>query len=290
MVNDFFKQYELTNNRNFIGNINTSKTVYTVHVRGKKEVIVRLINDIVNVPLNDQITIADDEPRIVSAINQFNTLIKSIPHIEVPETLEENNVHLDRYREVDDNCLLSFYVGEATRSKWGLLVEHYPDTEWIIDEYRENWYLDESSVEYKFRHSYIYQNTGQIPLKTTYSTNQMDFLMEKYPVHFGFIKLEQLNREAEKKISTCTNYENKVSGDKLKQVHPNFQNTLLSIYLLTQRDLFKIRYEIDFIKDMWSKLNENVYGYDDYDLSMRFRGIDAFSPTSDINLAFVGDK
>ncbi len=41
---------------------------------------------------------------------------------------------------------------------------------------------------------------------------------------------------------------------------------------------------------MWSKLNENVYGYDDYDLSMRFRGIDAFSPTSDINLAFVGDK
>lgn len=73
-------------------------------------------------------------------------------------------------------------------------------------------------------------------------------------------------------------------------MHPDFQKTLLSIYLLTQRDLFKIRYEIDFIKDMWSKLNENVYGYDDYDLSMRFRGIDAFSPISDIDLAFVGDK
>ena len=81
-------------------------------------------------------------------------------------------------------------------------------------------------------------------------TDITDFLMEKYPVHFGCIKLEQLNREAEKKISTCTNYENKVSGDKLKQMHPDFQKTLLSIYLLTQRDLFKIRYEIDFIKDM----------------------------------------
>lgn len=44
------------------------------------------------------------------------------------------------------------------------------NTEWIIDEYRENWYLDESSVEYKFRHSYIYHNTGKIPLRTTYST------------------------------------------------------------------------------------------------------------------------
>lgn len=290
MVNDFFKQYELTNNSNFIGDSHTPKAVYKVHVRGKKDVIVQLINDVINNPTHDPITSADDENRIVSAIKQSNTLVKFIPHIEVPGTSEENNVHFDRYKEVDDYCLLSFYVGEVLKRQWGLVVEHYPNTEWIIDEYRENWYLDESSVEYKFRHSYIYQNTGQIPLKTTYSTNQMDFLMEKYPVHFGCIKLEQLNREAEKKISTCTNYENKVSGDKLKQVHPDFQKTLLSIYLLTQRDLFKIRYEIDFIKDMWSKLNENVYGYDDYDLSMRFRGIDAFSPTSDINLAFVGDK
>ena len=290
MVDNFFRQNELTNNSNFIGDSETPKTIYKIHVRGKKEVIVQLINDIINVSLNDQITIADDEPRIVSAINQFNTLIKSIPHIEVPETPEENNVHFDRYREVDDNCLLSFYVGEVPQRQWGLVVEHYTNTEWIIDEYRENWYLDESSVEYKFRHSYIYHNAGQKPLRATYSTNVLDFLMEKYPVHFGCIKLEQLNREAEKKISTCTNYENKVSGDKLKQMHPDFQKTLLSIYLLTQRDLFKIRYEIDFIKDMWSKLNENVYGYDDYDLSMRFRGIDAFSPTSDINLAFVGDK
>ena len=223
----------------------------------------------------------------MSALNQFNNLVKYIPHIEVPETSVDNNVHFDRYREADDNCLLSFYVGEATRSKWGLVVEHYPDTEWIIDEYRENWYLDESSVEYKFRHSYIYQNTGQIPLKTTYSTNQMDFLMEKYPVHFGCIKLEQLNREAEKKISTCTNYENKVSGDKLKQMHPDFQKTLLSIYLLNQRDLFKIRYEIDFIKYLWGELNANLYEYSDLDLSMRFRGIDVFSPISDIDLAVV---
>lgn len=290
MVKDFFKQHELTNNRNFIGDINTSKTVYTVHVRGKKEVIVRLINDIVNNPNYAHILPTDDEQRIMSALNQFNNLVKYIPHIEVPETSVDNNVHFDRYREVDDNCMLSFYVGEIPRRQWGLLVEPYPNSEWIIDEYRENWYLDESSVEYKFRHSYIYHNTGQIPLKTTYSTNVLDFLMEKYPVHFGCIKLEQLNREAEKKISTCTNYENKVSKDKLKQMHPDFQKTLLSIYLLNQRDLFKIRYEIDFIKDMWSKLNENVYGYDDYDLSMRFRGIDAFSPTSDINLAFVGDK
>lgn len=290
MVNDYFKQHEFTNNRNFIGDINTSKTVYTVHVRGKKEVIVRLINDIVNNPNYAHILPTDDEQRIMSALNQFNNLVKYIPHIEVPETSVDNNVHFDRYREVDGFCLLSFYIGEMPRRQWGLVVGPYTDTEWIIDEYRENWYLDESSVEYKFRHSYIYQNTGQIPLKTTYSTNQMDFLMEKYPVHFGCIKLEQLNREAENKISTCTNYENKVSGDKLKQMHPDFQKTLLSIYLLTQRDLFKIRYEIDFIKDMWSKLNENVYGYDDYDLSMRFRGIDAFSPTSDINLAFVGDK
>ena len=270
MVNDFFKQHELTNNRNFIG-----------------EMIVRLINDIVNNPNYAHIIPTDDEQRIMSALNQFNNLVKYIPHIEVPETSVDNNVHFDRYREVDGFCLLSFYIGEMPRRQWGLVVGPYTDTEWIIDEYRENWYLDESSVEYKFRHSYIYQNTGQIPLKTTYSTNQMDFLMEKYPVHFGCIKLEQLNREAEKKISTCTNYENKVSGDKLKQMHPDFQKTLLSIYLLTQRDLFKIRYEIDFIKDMWSKLNENVYGYDDYDLSMRFRGIDAFSPTSDINLAVV---
>ena len=202
MVNDFFKQHELTNNRNFIGDINTSKTVYTVHVRGKKEVIVRLINDIVNNPNYAHILPTDDEQRIMSALNQFNNLVKYIPHIEVPETSVDNNVHFDRYREADDNCLLSFYVGEATRSKWGLVVEHYPNTEWIIDEYRENWYLDESSVEYKFRHSYIYQNTGQIPLKTTYSTNVLDFLMEKYPVHFGCIKLEQLNREAEKKIIT----------------------------------------------------------------------------------------
>lgn len=290
MVNDFFKQYKLTNNSNFIGDSETLKTIYKIHVRGKKEVIVQLINDIINVPLNDQITIADDEPRIVSAINQFNTLIKSIPHIEVPETPEENNVHFDRYREVDGYCLLSFYVGEVPRRQWKLVVEHYPNTEWIIDEYCENWYLDENSVEYKYRHSYIYHNTGQISLRTTYSTNVLDFLMEKYPVHFGCIKLEQLNREAEKKISTCTNYENKVSKDKLKQMRPDFQKRLLSIYLLNQRDVFKIKYEIDFIKDMWRELNENVYGYDDHDLSMRFRGIDAFSPTSDIDLAFVGDK
>ena len=128
---------------------------------------------------------------------------KYIPHIEVPETSVDNNVHFDRYREVDGFCLLSFYIGEMPRRQWGLVVGPYTDTEWIIDEYRENWYLDESSVEYKFRHSDIYHNTGKIPLRTTYSTNVLDFLMEKYPVHFGCIKLEQLNREAEKKISTC---------------------------------------------------------------------------------------
>ena len=70
-------------------------------------------------------------------------------------------------------------------------------------------------------------------------------------------------------------------------MHPDFQKTLLSIYLLTQRDLFKIRYEIDFIKYLWGELNANLYEYSDLDLSMRFRGIDVFSPISDIDLAVV---
>lgn len=290
MVNDFFKQYELTNNSNFIGDSHTPKSVYKVHVRGKKDVIVRLINDIIKVPTRDQITPSDDEPRIVSAINQFNILVKSIPHIEVPAASDENNVHFDRYREVDGYCLLSFYVGEIPRRQWGLIVEPYPDTEWIIDEYRENPYLDGSTVEYKFRHSDIYHNTGQMPLRTAYSTSVLDFLVEKYPVHFGCIKLEQLHREAENKITTCANYENKISEDKLKQMHPDFQKTLLSIYLLNQRDLFKIRYEIDFIKYLWGELNANLYEYDNLDLSMRFRDIDVFSPISDIDLAFREDN
>ena len=70
-------------------------------------------------------------------------------------------------------------------------------------------------------------------------------------------------------------------------MHPDFQKTLLSIYLLNQRDLFKIRYEIDFIKYLWGELNANLYEYSDLDLSMRFRGIDVFSPISDIDLAVV---
>lgn len=70
MVDNFFKQHEFTNNRNFIGDINTSKTVYTVHVRGKKDVIVRLINDIVNNPNYAHIPPTDDEQRIMSALNQ----------------------------------------------------------------------------------------------------------------------------------------------------------------------------------------------------------------------------
>lgn len=41
MVDNFFRQNELTNNSNFIGDSETPKTIYKIHVRGKKEVIVQ---------------------------------------------------------------------------------------------------------------------------------------------------------------------------------------------------------------------------------------------------------
>ena len=290
MVNDFFKQYELTNNSNFIGDCDTPKAVYKVHVRGRKDVIVQLINDIINVHSHDQITPEDNEMKIVSTLDVSNTFNKTLPHVEVQETSDDNNVHFDRYREVDDNCLLSFYVGELPKRQWGLVVEHYSSTEWIIDEYRENWYPDESSVEYKFRHSYISQNAGQIPLKSTYSTNVMDFLLEKYPVHFGCVRLEQLRKEQVKLCAKQVKYERTIKTDSFKQMHPEIQKTLMSVYLITQRDLLKVEHEIDFIKYLWGELNENLYGNEDPDLAMRFRGIDTFSPISDIDLAFVEEE
>lgn len=69
MVNNFFKQHKQTDNCNFIGDADTPKIVYKVHVRGNKEIIVRLMNDIINVPDRDQISVADDETRIIRELD-----------------------------------------------------------------------------------------------------------------------------------------------------------------------------------------------------------------------------
>ena len=45
------------------------------------------------------------------------------------------------------------------------------------------------------------------------------------------------------------------------------------------RNVSKIR----FITSLWERLNDELYGYEDKDLSMRYRGIDEFSPITDIS-------
>lgn len=69
-----------------------------------------------------------------------------------------------------------------------------------------------------------------------------------------------------------------------------FQRTMLAMRMIAGRDLFQANYEIDFIKYLWGELNEELYGYNDHDLSLRFRGIDRFAPICNTDIAFLDEE
>ncbi len=287
MVNNFFKSNIMTDNSNFVGNIDNPKIVYKAHVQGKKGLVIQLINNILNGTDTTPVNCKHNESEIVSTITQSNIFHKCLPNSDNKESSSHdmlNNIHFDQYKEVDNACLLSFYVGEIFENGWKKLATLYPGTKWIVDEYEECWYLDSSMVEYNFKGTNILYNNGNKTFYRKYSADRMDTLLENHPIHFGCIKLEELKRNREYLLTRVDRYQKGMADERFQTISNSFKQLMTTSFLILQRDLNRIEQDIDFIKNMWMTLNEQTYSNEDADLSLKFRYIDSFSPICDINL------
>lgn len=184
----------------------------------------------------------------------------------VNDVLISKGISWDMVKETDNKYLISFSLDRKPDTS----ILTCSKNEWIVDEYKEiELYDGTGSGEFKFERAIFYNcNHKNIPISQTF--DDFDSLLKIHPVHYGKIRIKELNSQIEGLRERIDKLENNISQTKLKQ----FWVTELEIL----KNKLKLNLdEISFIENLWETLNKELYGYDDESLALRYRGIDPLS-------------
>lgn len=191
----------------------------------------------------------------------------------VKNTLISKGISPDTIVEIENKCFISFTLDNKPDSS----ILTCSKSEWIVDEYKEIELLDGTgSGEFKFERAIFYRcNPKNIPLSQTF--DNFDSLLQMYPVHYGEIRIKELNRQIESLKEKITKIEHKISLPKFKESDKKSTQRWLTDLAIVKNKLNTNLDEIRFIKDLWDELNKKIFEYTDENLSLRYRGIDELS-------------
>ena len=129
--------------------------------------------------LNDSRNITDENPKKIFKVSVRSTqdISKDLGHI--------NEVHIEKSLKLDDHHLLSFTMEVKPESGWSNFICLYPDSIWIVDEYCER--FGDNPNDLKYKQSTIYRSNKNKILSQHYNFDDLDSLLQLYPVHFGNI-------------------------------------------------------------------------------------------------------
>lgn len=227
--------------------------------------------------LNDNPIINDDNTK---TIYKVNVCIRKDRNLKKEDLFQIQPLKLI---ETDNNYLASFKLESKPESGWSSLIQSYPKSVMIVDEYCESVRDNTGVGDLRYIQSSIYSNRGEkkIFLKR-YNFDDLDILLELYPVHFGNIRIEELKSENLRLKSKAIKVENSIKSKKDERSKGWLQQWEAYSYIKRNKISRNVS-EIRFIMSLWEHLNDELYGYEDKDLSMRYRGIDEFSPMEDIS-------
>lgn len=191
----------------------------------------------------------------------------------VNDDLISKGISWDMVKETDNKYLISFSLDRKPDTS----ILTCSKNEWIVDEYKEiELYDGTGSGEFKFERAIFYKcNHKNIPFSQSF--DNFNSLLKLYPVHYGKIRIKELNSQIEGLRERIDKLENNISQTNWKQ----FWVTELEIL----KNKLKLNLdEISFIENLWETLNKELYGYDDDNFALRYRGIDPFSPLSFLTL------
>ena len=224
--------------------------------------------------LNDNLNIMDENPNkiyIVTVRGDKNILTKEGPL---------KYIKLDKVKKVGNNCLILFSTHTIPENGWSNLIRNYPNSIWIVDEYCERT-CDRNSKRLEYVQSTIYRSHKDKILSDHYNLDDLDVLLELYPVHFGSIRIEELKSEIQRLKTKAIKVEINLNTKRGEISKGGIQQWETYSYIQRNKITRNVS-EIRFIMSLWEHLNDELYGYDDKDFSMRYRGIDPFSPLTDI--------
>ena len=225
--------------------------------------------------LNDNQNIIDENIKtlyIVNISSDKNILTKEGPL---------KDIKLDKVKKVGNNCLILFSTHTIPENGWSNLIRNYPNSIWIVDEYCER-KCDRNSKRLEYVQSTIYRSHKDKILSDHYNLDDLDVLLELYPVHFGTIRIEELKSEIQCLKSKAIKVENNLNIKRGEMSKGSIKQWETYSYIQRNKITRHVS-EIRFIMSLWEHLNDELYEYDDKDLSMRFRGIDEFAPLTDIS-------
>ena len=225
--------------------------------------------------LNDNQNIIDENFQNVYIVNisgDKNILTKEGPL---------KDIKLDKVKKVGNSCLILFSTHTIPENGWSNLIGNYPDSIWIVDEYCERT-CDRNSKRLEYVQSTIYRSHKDKILSDHYNFEDLDVLLELYPVHFGNIRIEELKSEIQHLKTKVIKVENNLNTKRGEMSKGSIQQWETYSYIQRNKITRNVS-EIRFIMSLWEHLNDELYGYDDKDLSMRYRGIDEFAPITDIS-------
>ena len=233
--------------------------------------------------LNDIQDILEEDPK-----TYFKISIRSKEDI-ADKIAEYDDFKIEKCLNTEHGHLLSFSTDKAPEEGWTLFIRKFPRSTWIIDEYLDMG-LDQDPL-LKYHQSSIYRNADGVKIfRKTFNLNDIDQLLQLYPVHFGNIMIKELSREIQRCNERITRVETKFSKEKNEDTSKESIQHWKTYLALLKHKIPSNLFQIAFITSLWEKLNDELYGYQDEDLSMRYRGIDWFAPLSDIVLPTSSDE
>ena len=227
--------------------------------------------------LKDNSVIFDDSKKSIFKICVRTTqdISKELSHI--------NYIQIEKSLKVDGHHLFSLAIEKVPESGWSNFICKYPKSIWIIDEYCESVHDNTLGGDLRYKQSIIYRVMDGIKVfKQVYNFDDLDSLLQIYPVHFGNIRIEELKSEIQRLKSKTIKVENNLNTKRGEMSKGSIKQWDTYTYIQRHKISRNVS-EIRFITSLWERLNDELYGYDDKDLSMRYRGIDEFSPLVEIS-------
>lgn len=168
-----------------------------------------------------------------------------------------NFAKFTRLIHIKDKYYLEFVVDYMSRDI-EKVVEQYPDTTWLIDNYLFEPALESSSIKGKtFVYSLILSNTnGRLSIQDL-GKNEINELQSLYPIHYGYVELSLINEE-------MVNIERSLSS----KIQKSTLNDILSSLKSKWDSKYQVWYEV---KEKVLIENSDNYGYIDFFAPFYFR-------------------
>ena len=216
----------------------------------------------------------EEEGLNLKKIYKIYSCLDSESYKIVNDVLISKGISWDMVKETDNKYLISFSLDRKPDTS----ILTCSKNEWIVDEYKEiELYDGTGSGEFKFERAIFYKcNHKNIPFRQTF--DDFNSLLKLYPVHYGKIRIKELNSQIERLKERIDKIEFKITLPKFEESDKNRKQ-----YWITDLALLKCKLklnldEISFIENLWETLNKELYGYDDDNFALRYRDIDPLSP------------